>query len=238
LVIIVMEGTRADAEELVKRHMAAYDSSHDWYHVDRVRRQGRLARCVLTLALVLAGIYNKSPLTRIPADIVVVELAALFHDLFDRKYQSVNGTDSADLVSWFAKHEVPEAQASLVTRIVSNVSYSKEIALRERGEWTDWHNTCIELHCVMDADKLDAIGAFGIFRCGAYSGSKNLPLYLPKEHARRDWSAVGHFDDKLFKLEGMMMTETARKVAKRRTEIMRQTVERLEEEAQLLDFET
>lgn len=31
---------RKEAEELVKEQMAAYDPSHDWLHVDRVRRQG------------------------------------------------------------------------------------------------------------------------------------------------------------------------------------------------------
>jgi len=167
---------------------------------------------------------------------VVVELSALFHDLWDQKYQSVHSI-RLDLNAWLSEHEVPETKATLVTRIITNVSYSKEIALRQRGEWTQWHETCIELHCVMDADKLDAIGAFGIFRCAAYSGSKNLPLYVPPAHTDRINSSVGHFNDKLFKLEGMMMTETARKAAKLRTEIMRQVIKRIEEEAQLLDFE-
>jgi len=31
-----------EAEQLVKQAMAEYDSSHDWYHVDRVRKQGLL----------------------------------------------------------------------------------------------------------------------------------------------------------------------------------------------------
>lgn len=31
---------RKEAEDLVKEQMAAYDPSHDWLHVDRVRRQG------------------------------------------------------------------------------------------------------------------------------------------------------------------------------------------------------
>ena len=39
---------------------------------------------------------------------------------------------------------------------------------------------CAEVHCVMDADKLDALGAFGIFRCAAFSRSRNIPLYLGK----------------------------------------------------------
>jgi hypothetical protein len=29
-----------EAETLVKQRMAVYDSSHDWHHVNRVRKQG------------------------------------------------------------------------------------------------------------------------------------------------------------------------------------------------------
>ena len=44
---------------------------------------------------------------------------------------------------------------------MDNVSWSTESKLREVGAITPWHETCIELHCVQDADRLDAIGAFG-----------------------------------------------------------------------------
>jgi hypothetical protein len=29
-----------EAEDLVKERMSVYDSSHDWHHVNRVRKQG------------------------------------------------------------------------------------------------------------------------------------------------------------------------------------------------------
>jgi len=169
---------------------------------------------------------------------LVVELAALFHDLFDAKYTSINSDHNLDVSSWLRSHEIPESQNSLITKIISNVSYSKEIVLRQKGEWTLWHTTCVELHCVMDADKLDALGAFGIFRCAAFSGSRNIPLYLEKEDPMYLKSAVGHFEDKLFCLEDMMMTEVGRAVAKQRTGIMRDIVQRMNVEAHLLDFET
>ena len=139
-------------------------------------------------------------------------------------------------MAWLKAHDVSDAQNSLLMKIISNVSFSKEIVLRQSGGWTSWHKNCVELHCVMDADKLDAIGAFGIFRCAAFSGSRNIPLYLADDDEMYRKSAIGHFEDKLFKLESMMMTETGKKVAKRRTKIMRDIVKNMKEEAELQDF--
>lgn len=54
-----------------------------------------------------------------------------------------------------------DGRADAIVRIVENVSWSNERRLRASGEWGPWHETCVELHCVQDADRLDAIGAFG-----------------------------------------------------------------------------
>jgi uncharacterized protein len=171
------------------------------------------------------------------ADMLIVELAALFHDLFDSKYTSANTDSELDISSWLTTRGVPADQCSLILKIISNVSYSKEIVLRKNGGWTKWHENCAELHCVMDADKLDALGAFGIFRCGAFSGSRNIPLYLPKDDEMYKKCAIAHFGDKLFRLENMMMTETGSRVARRRTAIMKEIIRNIKEEEELLDFE-
>jgi len=57
-----------------------------------------------------------------------------------------------------------DGRADAIVRIVENVSWSNEQRLRACGEWGSWHETCVELHCVQDADRLDAIGAFGGLR--------------------------------------------------------------------------
>jgi uncharacterized protein len=88
----------------------------------------------------------------------------------------------------------------------------------------------------MDVDKLDAIGAFGIFRCAAFSGSRNIPLYLHEDDDMYQKCAIGHFDDKLLRLEGMMMTKVAQKVAIQQTAMMKEFVEKIKQEEQLLDF--
>jgi uncharacterized protein len=94
---------------------------------------------------------------------LVVELAALFHDLHDSKYASQTASIWDDLHDrFFATHlehgTISEERARLVARVCENVSYSKEVKRIKNGLQTPWHDDCLELHCVQDADKLDAMG--------------------------------------------------------------------------------
>lgn len=108
-------------------------------------------------------------------DLLVVELAALLHDVLDKKYMDSDSKLSEterEPLNFFrpffervASHIdlVKSGQAALVGKIVDNVSWTTEKKLRQNGELTSWHENCVELHCVQDADRLDAIGAFGSF---------------------------------------------------------------------------
>lgn len=109
-------------------------------------------------------------LSSAPPDLLVVELAALLHDVLDKKY--VSAAEAADPYAFFlpffqqAAEEhgvdlVQDGRARTIARIVDNVSWSTEKRLRAEGNWGGWHEGCLELHCVQDADRLDAIGAFG-----------------------------------------------------------------------------
>lgn len=167
------------AERLARAHHAQYDPSHDFYHVERVRR----------LALSIARSLPE------PVDSLVVELAALFHDLLDAKYLPKDApvpTAHEHLAGFWAENGagLSEERRRLVERIIENVSHSKEVRRIKEGRQTEWHETCRELHwyvalprgwievvkgekltllvlaslgvrSVQDADRLDAIGAIG-----------------------------------------------------------------------------
>jgi uncharacterized protein len=102
-----------------------------------------------------------------------------------------------------------DALAEKIQTICLGVSYSSEIKNPSRVlELISEHP---ELAVVQDADRLDAIGAVGIGRTFAFGGAKNRPM----EETMR------HFDEKLVLLEGMMKTDTGRRMAKERTDRLR-----------------
>jgi len=102
--------------------------------------------------------------------------------------------------------------------------------LRDTGEWTEWHDTCLELHCVQDADRLDAIGAFGIMRCAAYSTVKKRPLHTPTDDADHTHTAIQHFHDKLLNIRDRLKTEVGKKMGDRRHQVLRNFLASIDEE--------
>ncbi|KAJ2401186.1 hypothetical protein GGI23_001561 [Coemansia sp. RSA 2559] len=163
------------AETFVKDFMGKYDCSHDWHHVQRVVRQ----------ALALAKAESQ---TR-PVDMFVVHLAALLHDVDDAKY--VQGSEDQLNSRGFLTHAgVDSDRAELVCKIIDSVSFRKELLQAEQAkqglgsvEERQWRQECVELACVQDADRLDAMGAFGVLRCAAFSGARNRPLHNPRDNS-------------------------------------------------------
>lgn len=135
----------------------------------------------------IARTVSDQPSAARKPDLLIVELAALLHDVLDKKY--VSEEQAADPYGSFlpffrAAAEargidlITDGRARTIARIVTNVSWSTEKKLRQEGLIEDWHRECIELHCVQDADRLDAIGAFGIMRCAAYTTVVNRYFVL------------------------------------------------------------
>lgn len=192
----VDEGLIAKVTAYVEEYMSNYDGSHDFNHIQRVLR---LATHIQSLT------PNTSP--------EIVTLAALLHDVGDKKYLKP-GEDSSRLVfdtlqSFGASAELAEK----VQTICLGVSYSSEI--KDPAKVVELIKVHPELAVVQDADRLDAIGAVGVGRAFAFGSAKGRTLD----------DTIEHFTDKLVRLEGMMKTETGRALARERTkriEMMRE----------------
>ncbi|KAI9292041.1 hypothetical protein K502DRAFT_326006 [Neoconidiobolus thromboides FSU 785] len=209
-------------EILVQDYMKKYDPSHDWLHVTRVRQ----------IALNLAVEYPN-------LDLELIELGSLLHDISDAKY--VSKENAIDIESVLISFGLDSNKAIKVANLVSCVGYRKELQYQSSGIRDDFRETCIELHCVQDADKLDAIGAIGILRCAAFSGAKDIPLYDQskdqiyksiefEKEVEVTGTAISHFYDKLLKLRNGMRTKKGIKLAEKRHNTMLSFLECLHQE--------
>ncbi|KAL2132467.1 hypothetical protein VTI74DRAFT_3773 [Chaetomium olivicolor] len=182
----------------VKEYMKHYDASHDWSHIERVVSMAHY-------------IYNDSDdQFKSNLDLRTIHLAALLHDVGDRKYLQPNESPTALLSSLLTSHACPPALITKLQTICAGVSYSSEV--RNTSHVRRLVDEYPELGVVQDADRLDAIGAVGIGRMFTYGGAKT----------QRDMAGtMEHLEEKLLRLEGMMKTDVGRRVARERTERLR-----------------
>ena len=162
-------------------------------------------------------------------DILVVQLAALLHDIADSKFHDGDETIGPRLAREFLiTQQLPEAQLEQVIVIIENISF-------KGGNQAQTYFSK-ELAVVQDADRLDAIGAIGIARTFNYGGFKNRALYDPaippdlqlsKEAYKKSTApTLNHFYEKLLRLKDLMHTETARELAAERHQFMEQFLSR------------
>ncbi len=209
------EETIRRTEGFVRERLAGEASGHDWWHVDRVRRT----------ALRLAEEEG--------ADRVVVELAALLHDVADWKFHG--GDDAAGpalATSWLRSLGVGEDVVAHVAEIIAGLSF--------KGAGVPTPPRTTEGAVVQDADRLDAIGAIGVARAFAYGGFRGQPIYDPdvavelhqtaERYKRGAGSSVNHFHEKLLLLKDRLNTESARRIAAGRHRFLEEYLERFHAE--------
>ena len=147
------------------------------------------------------------------ADLQTVQLAALLHDVDDRKLSPETYEGKLRAVAFLQENGVGKEQIEMITDIISRISFSAHMAPPES----------IEGKCVQDADRLDAMGAIGIARTFAFGGSRGRRLHDPE---RIDANAsIQHFYDKLLLLKEGMHTATGRRLAGERDTYMRRFLE-------------
>jgi len=199
-------------EYFVKETLEKDSTGHDWWHVHRVRN---LAKQI--------ALHED-------ADIFIVELAALLHDIGDYKFfQGNEKAGEMKVREWLSSLEIPALLIDKIVEITSQISFMH--TLPDKGKRKDKKNSATptvskELMAVTDADRLDAMGAIGIARAFTYGGFFNRPIYDPtikpskfitkEEYKTTETPSINHFYEKLLKLKDMMYTKLGRKMAKKR----------------------
>jgi uncharacterized protein len=193
----------------IKAKFLAESSGHDWHHINRV---WKLARQIALQE---------------GANLEVVELGALVHDIADWKFHHGDetvGPREAGLL--LAREGARPEVIDLVVDIVATISF--------KGAGVASEMKTLAGKCVQDADRLDAIGAIGIGRCFAYGGHAGRLMYDPDQapvmHATAEayksakGTSLNHFHEKLFLLKDRMNTPTGRALAEVRHQFMQDFV--------------
>jgi uncharacterized protein len=198
------EEVLARTEAMVKDKLDREATGHDWWHAARVRATAvRIAK-------------------QEDADVFVVDLAALLHDVEDYKFTGDDASGPLFATRWLSSIGVDSATTDHVAQIIGRMSF--------KGAHVDQLPLTLEGKCLQDADRLDAIGAIGISRVFAFGGHRGRPIHDPCEepvlHASAESykSAVGtsinHFHEKLLLLRDRMNTEHGRRLAEARHQVM------------------
>lgn len=178
------------------------DGAHDLSHALRVARlAGRIAR-------------------EEGADGDVCVAAALLHDLVWVPKNHADSPRTAELSaaqarSWCAALPALAPKADAVAQAILTHSFSGG------GDAES-----LEARVVQDADRLEALGAIGIARVFATGASFGAGLWHPADPWGRGRAlddkrySLDHFPIKLLKLEGLLKTETGRRLARDRQELM------------------
>lgn len=179
--------------------MSNYDPSHDFTHIQRVLKLAKTIEARETTA---------NPTIRYNSDLIT--LAALLHDVGDRKYL-LAGEDGETMVSNLLLGLNADASlAAEVQAIVNHVSYTKE--KKDPAKVQAFLVKHPELAVVQDADRLESIGAHGIARFFVYHGQKGETLD----------TAMTFYEERLEGLEGLMKTGAGREMAAERTRKVRE----------------
>lgn len=197
----------AKTADFVKQKMYSDGAAHDWWHVYRVCRLAK------HIAKQETG-----------ANMLIVELGALLHDIADWKFTGGDLTAGPRAArEWLTSQNAGDNITDSVAYVVEHVSF--------RGGTNTHVMQTIEGKIVQDADRLDALGAIGIARAFAYGGSKNRSLYEPavgpskyesfEEYKKKgDSSTINHFYEKLLLLKDLMNTKTGKQIAQHRHDFM------------------
>ena len=188
------------------------DPAHDFDHVMRVYTNAK-------------KIVKKEK-----ADEKLVLSAALLHDIVSypksskrSKFSSIDSAKKSKII--LKKYGFTNDEIIIISNAIAEHSFSQNKIPQT-----------LEGKILQDADRLDALGAIGIARVFATSGSLNRPFYniddpfCNKRNPDDNFWAVDHFFKKLLKLEFTMNTKSGKIEAKKRTKVLKVFLKQLKSE--------
>ena len=209
---MIYEKFEALFENKVKTIATSDDPAHDILHFRRVVKSAKqIAKAE-------------------KANLDVVVPAAWLHDLVnvpknDARRSQASKLSAEAAVLFLKEISYPEIFFNDIAHAIEAHSFSANIQTRS-----------LESQVVQDADRLDSIGAIGLARCFATAAAMKRPFYAEEDAFCKKRTpddslyTIDHFFKKLLILEEKINTASAKIIAKKRTEYLKNYLNILKEE--------
>lgn len=206
----------------VKVKLINEPTGHDWYHVDRVRKIGRILQA------------------EEGGDLFLIELASLLHEVGDYKKHGLNELKGNLVLD--AIMDILEIDSEVQRKIMYIVIESQYKGIETKSPES------IEGKVVQDADWLECVGAIGAARSFALGSDFGRPIHDPSRKPRPvlnridyqkkkfEGTSFNYFYEKSLKLPAMMNTKTGKKIAIARAKFLEEYMKQFLKEWNLEDF--
>jgi uncharacterized protein len=195
-----------EASHFVRSVLLSDCTGHDWHHIKRVWE----------MAIFISQHEGGNRL--------IIELAALLHDIEDWKLLQSNCGDSyhGKVRCWLTSQGLDKTTVDRICKIIHDLSF--------KGANVNEPSLCLEGQIVQDADRLDAMGAIGIARTFAYGACIKRSMHNPdmnpimhnsfEKYKKSEGTTINHFYEKLLLLKDRINTKSAMDIAKKRHDFM------------------
>ena len=185
----------SDLKKIKRFAQEIHDKNNDGHGFDHIERVVALAQKIL--------------LTEPSANQELVLATCYLHDTYDEKLTDDVPKQKAKVAQFLNELKIDKKLIDELFMIIDNMSFSSNLIERK--------TLSLNGQIVQDADRLDAMGAWGIVRTLEYGWAKNRVFYDPnlppldynsKEdyHSQKNNSTLNHFYEKLFLLKDLLNT--------------------------------
>jgi uncharacterized protein len=188
---------------LSKVRTFAYNNSekndiHGFKHVERV----------LKLSSEIGAVLN--------ANLPVIKIAALLHDVGRSLKKEEEVKNHAEISAEIAENFIIKNNFDITIEDVENILH----CIRAHSFSNDLEPITLEAKILSDADKLDALGAIGLYRTIGFTISRNRGLD----------DVIEHLENKILKLKNRLYLDISKEIAKSREKLIIKFYNEIKEE--------
>lgn len=178
---------------VLKVRKFAYDNSekddiHGFEHVERV----------LKISLEIGVALN--------ANLKVIKISALLHDVGRYLKNDKATKNHAEISAETAENFISKNKFNIAPEDVENIIH----CIRSHSFSNDMEPKTLEAKILFDADKLDALGAIGLYRTIGFTIKNRGGIE----------QVINHLEDKILKLKDLVYLDYSKKIAEKRHELV------------------